>query len=190
VTKIKLPLLLFILIISLSSCSTLKKANINERIINLSLENRELIDGKYNVNSLNSQNGIEGDLYWNIFDKGYNKLDTIEFIEFRTIDDRQILVNHYDGETIVKSKIFKGKYKNGYFQFKRKWLVIPGIFVNLYRNRIFRIGVLTNGNIITDYNQISFGTVVFIWPFFERKQKFNFEFKKIKQKTTAYNSGE
>lgn len=179
-TKTNLSLL-FILILSISSCSTLRKAHRNEQIINLSSENRELINGRYNVNSLINQDSVEGDLYWNIFDRGYNKSNTVEFIEIKAIDSNKILINHYDGDSIVKSKVFNGKYKNGYFQFKRRWLVIPGIFVNLYRNRMFRVGILVNGNIITDYNQISLGTVVFIWPFFENKREFNFEFEKMNE---------
>lgn len=178
--KIKL-LQLFILIISISSCSTLRKTLENEQIINLSSENIELINGRYDVNSLINQDSIESDLYWNIFDRGYNKTDTIEFIEFKAIDNKRLLVNHYDGDSIVRAKIFKVKYENGYFQFKRRWLVIPGIYVNLYRNRMFRVGLLENGNIMTDYNQISLGTVVFIWPFFEHKQEFNFEFEKLNE---------
>jgi len=83
-TKIKV-LILFILIISVSSCSTLRKSNINKGIINLSPKNKELINGLYGVNSLISQDSIKGNLYSNIFDRSYNKNNTIEYIELKTI---------------------------------------------------------------------------------------------------------
>lgn len=178
--KLKIQIL-FILITSLSSCSTFRKSVNNKNSIKLTVENRKLINGKYAVKSLLNKDSIQGDLYGNIFDRGYNKKNAVKFIELKVIEDQKILVNLYDGDSIVRSKIFKGKYKKGYFQFKRRWLVIPGIFLNIYRNRMFRIGLLENGNIITDHNQISLGTGFFIIPFYEYKKVMNIEFKRLEE---------
>jgi hypothetical protein len=175
-----MKLIRFILILFLfSSCSTLKKSIKPESFIELTPTNIELINGRYEVNSTDSLNN--NDLHWIIFDSGYNRKDSIESIELKVINNKKILITHYDGDSIVESKIFHGKIKDGYFQFRRKYLVIPILFVNLYRNRILRIGILKNSDLITDYNQISLGTFYFIFPFYSNKRNNNFEFKRIKK---------
>ncbi len=70
------------------------------------------------------------------------------------------LLDLAENSGIIKTKKIKGKLKNGYFELKRNHLLIPIIFTNLYRNRKFRLGLLNNGNLITDYNEISLEKII------------------------------
>lgn len=51
---------------------------------------------------------------------------------------------------------------------KGSHLFAPFIVINLYKNRLFRIGLLQNGNLITDYSEIAFGTAMSICPLHEK----------------------
>lgn len=73
----------------------------------------------------------------------------------------------------------KGKIKNGYFEMKRRVFFIPTIYLNVFRTTKFRIGILENDNLTTDYNQIAWGTGFVIIPFFDKEKEPDFEYKKI-----------
>jgi hypothetical protein len=137
------------------------------------------LNGKYNNKPMANRDSIKTDLYWNIFDRGYNPKDSISYFEIKALANNKLSVLYWDNNHIVKSKIFKGKIKGDYFVFRRRFLIIPLIGVNLLRNRKFRIGLLSNGNIITDYNQISVGSFYVILPFLERRKYYGVEFERI-----------
>jgi hypothetical protein len=175
---IRKVLLLISIIILFSSCYTLRNNVKHEDFIELTTLNIGLLNGRYEVNSIVNQDSVISNLYWNIFDRGYNKKNSIEYIKLRVINNKKISVTHFDGDSIVREKTFKGKISDGYFQFKKKQLIIPAIFVNLYRSRVFRIGLKENKNLTADYHEISLGTTVFIFPFCDKKQESNVEFKR------------
>jgi hypothetical protein len=170
---------LILILVLFCSCSTLKKSVKPESFIELTPANIGLINGRYEVNSTRNIRSNVDDLHWIIFDRGYNKKNSTEFIKLKSLSCKKILITHYDGDSIVKSKIFHGKIKDGYFQFRRKWLVIPMIIANLYRNRMLRIGILENNDLTTDYGQISFELFYFIIPGYSNEHSNNSEFKRI-----------
>ena len=171
--------LLILLNFILSSCSSLRHASDNRDRINIADSTINLLTGKYNESAIDPIRNIETHLAWNIFDWGYNPKSKQDFIEIEAQENRKIKISYWDSTTLIKSKVFKGKFKHGYFIFKRRYLIIPAILVNLYRNRVFRIGLLSNKNLITDYNQISMGSFYVILPYLERKKEYGVEFKLI-----------
>jgi hypothetical protein len=174
--------IIFILLFTLflSSCSSLKKSiNSDGRII-LTESNLTLLDGKYERESVQlNKDSFHGNLYWNFFDRGYNRKRATDFFELTVIDNENILVSYIDGNESVKSRNMKGKIKDGYFEFKRKHLFIPMIFVNMYRDSKFRIGISNDNDLTTDYKQITFGTAFVLFPFYEKKEENNMIYKRI-----------
>src|SRR5690606_3952150 len=99
--------------------------------------------------------------------------------EIKLLSKNEVSVSYWDITTLIKSKVIKGRIQDGYFVCKRKYLIIPALIVNLYQNRIFRLGLLSNGNLITDYNQISFGSFYFIIPDWKFTKQFGVEFQRL-----------
>ena len=163
----------------LSSCAGLRNANDNQNKINLVDTNIISLAGRYEVSAKDTLREKKASLSWNIFDKGYNPKSNHYFIEIEIQSSRQIKVSYWDSVTLIKSKVFKGRLKKGYFNFKRRYLIIPAIVTNLYRNRAFRIGLLPDKSLITDYNQVSLGTFYVILPYLDRKKEYAVEFKRI-----------
>ncbi|MBV4357466.1 hypothetical protein [Pinibacter aurantiacus] len=174
-----LPSILFLLqALLLFSCASLTKTIDNENRILITRDNLKDLNGRFKNYSKIGKDSAKGDLYGNIFDFGYNPKDSINFFEFKAVASNKLLVTYWDKNQIIKQKTFTGKFDKGYFVFKRKYLVIPVIMVNLFRNRVFRIGLLKNGNLITDYQQISFGTFYVFLPFYDKHKRYNVEFEK------------
>jgi len=161
------------------SCSSLRQAAACKDRIQLQDANLTDLNGRYNNDPKSNKDSTRTDLYWNIFDIGYNPKDSNCYIEIKATDKDKLNIALWDNNHIVKSKIFKGKIKRNYFVFKRRYLIIPIILVNLFRNRKFRIGLLPNGNIITDYNQISFGSFYVILPYIEKRKYYGIEFERV-----------
>jgi len=160
------------------SCSGLRKVADSKERMPLQQKNLADLNGKYNNDPGSNKDSTRTDLYWNIFDIGYNSKDSVCYIEIKATDNDKLNIALWDNNHIVKSKIFKGKIKRDYFVFKRRYLILPMILVNLFRNRKFRIGLLPNGNIITDYNQISFGSFYVILPYVEKRKYYGVEFER------------
>jgi len=155
------------------------KTNVyNSDSVVLTASNLTLLDGKYE--RFSKQQGTNaGDLYWAFFDRGYNHRGNTEFFELKVINKNKLKVLYIDEYETIKDKIMKGEIKNGYFEFKRKYLFIPAVYVNLYRDSKFRIRLTKDNNLLADYNQISFGTFVVIVPFYENEKANNMIFKRI-----------
>ncbi|MDH7462972.1 hypothetical protein QEG73_16875 [Chitinophagaceae bacterium 26-R-25] len=168
----------------LFSCACLTKTVDNENRIPISSANLNDLNGTFKNNSRIGKDSIKGVLYSDIFDFGYNPKDSINFFEFKAVASNKLLVTYWDNNQIKKQKTFTGKFDNGYFVFKRKYLVIPAVMVNLYRNRKFRVGLLKNGNLITDYKQISLGSFYVILPYFDKHKEYNIEFEKTNYQNT------
>jgi len=152
----------------------------------LSEENLTLLDGSYRRYSEHQNEGsLQGDLYWNLFSDLLLYLLSISyevggdsiFIELKVINKNKIFVSHKISNDTYASKTMKGKIKDGYFEFRRKYLFIPMVIVNLYRTSKFRIGISKDYYLITDFKQLSLGTTYLIIPFSEKKNENNIIFK-------------
>ena len=168
-----------IIICLLGSCATLKSDQFVEKQIALTKDNLELLNGKYSRASITRPNRYGGDLFGNFYDRGFNiGADSLCFVDIKVIDKKHLKVNLLKEDSIIKSKVLKGKIKNGYFEMRRKKLVVPTLYLNVFRTSKFRVGLLENNNLTTDYKQISWGTGFFIIPFYEKEAEFDFEYKK------------
>lgn len=182
---------LFLYTMLLSSCSCLKKGVNNNNEIILTESNLTLLNGKYERKSvqLSKDSLPKGDLYWNFYansyshifgnDKDLNLKNDTAFFELKVIDKNKISVLYMNGNDTIKCEIAKGKIKNGYFEFKRKYLFFSIIFANLYRDSKFRIKLSPDNDLITDYKEISFGTFFIIIPFYDKEIEYNVTFKRI-----------
>ena len=172
------------------SCASLNDTIDNEDRVILTPSNFKLIEGKYFIKSIDNRGTFNLDSYilgtnFSYLFQSYNHSigsDSSRFIIIKVVDDKTLNISYFKGSTTLSTKKIKGKLKNGYFVLKRGHLFIPFIFTNLYRNRQFRMGVLNNGNLITDYSNITFGTVMIIFPYFEKDKDFDIEFKRIPNK--------
>ena len=163
----------------LTSCSSLRRAKLCTSRIELNDTTLNRLAGKYKPYSVVPNTQIKTSISWNIFDVGYNPKTKHDYVEIEILSKNKLSISYWDSTTLMKSRVFNGKIKNGYFVFKRKYLIIPALFVNLFRNRIFRIGLLLNDNLITDYNQISFGSFFFIIPNGSSTNEFGVEFQRL-----------
>src|SRR5690606_14996515 len=120
--------------------SSLRKAPSDNDIIELSETNFAALNGKYSDELVSKNNPSNGDLYWYIFDQGYNFKDSINYVELILLSPKRLHVRIFDGETLRKDRVFKGKIKNGYFVFRKRYLFIPALYMNVYRDRKLRIG--------------------------------------------------
>ena len=169
----------FLFVTLLSSCVCLKNNTNNSDRIILSESNLTLLDGRYKKRSvqLGRDSLPVGDLYWNFFQntysgvfgsgfdealKGLNNKSDSDFFELKVIDKNKLLVSYIDGNNTITSKILKGKIKNGYFVFRKKYLFVPLIVTNFYKNSQFRIGLSNDNNLKGDYKEIMFGTLMCI----------------------------
>ncbi len=170
----------FLAIFTLTSCATLKSDKLVDGQVELTKENLNLLNGKYSRNPVNQSEKWKGDLFWNFFTRGYNVgADSLCSVKIRVVDERNLDVTLLKNDSIIKSKVIKGKLKNGYFEMKRRIFFIPAIYLNIFRTTKFRIGLLENQSLTTDYIQIALGTGFVIIPFFEKEEEPDFEYKKL-----------
>jgi len=174
------PLNFLLLITILTSCATLKSDKYVDGQIELTKENLNLLNGKYSRNPVNQSEKWKGDLFWNFYTRGYNVgADSLCAIKLKVIDEKHLDVTIMKNDSIIKSKVLKGKIKNGYFEMKRRVFFIPTIYLNVFRTTKFRIGLLENENLTTDYKQIAWGTGFVIIPFFDKEKDPDFEYGKL-----------
>jgi len=179
VRNLKTILYLYFLHFAITSCSSLKGTVDSENRISLSDSTLKRLAGKFKSSSTLPDTTLEANLAWDVFDWGYNPKTRFDYIEIKPVANNKLLIEYWDSTTLIKSKIFKGKFKNGYFIFKRKYLVIPAVLANLFRARSFRIGLLPNGNLITDYKQVSGGSFYVLLPYLNKNKEYAVEFEKL-----------
>ncbi len=180
-----------LLISIFTSCASLKSDKFVDGQIELTKQNLTLINGKYARNPVNQSENWKGDLFWNFYTRGYNVgADSLCAVELKVIDEKHLDVTLMKNDSIIKSKVLKGKIKNGYFEMKRRVFFVPALYLNVFRTTKFRIGLLENENLTTDYKQVAFGTGFFVIPFFNKEKEFDFEFGKIDsaEKTAGNNA--
>jgi hypothetical protein len=175
----KTILYLFFFHFAITSCSSLKGTVDCENRVSLSDSTLMLLAGKYKPSSASPKTSLKAVLPGNIFDRGYNPKTSFDYVEIIPVESKKLLIKYWDSTVLIKSKVFKGKFKNGYFIFKRRYLIIPAILANLFRARSFRIGLLPNGNLITDYKQVGGGSFYVLLPYFDKQKEYAVEFEKL-----------
>ncbi len=176
--KEKIPYL-FISLLIISSCSSLRNIPIHPNRVSLVDSSLYLLGGKFKSQPFHADSSVRGDLSWYLFDRGYNPKTKLDFVEIKVKKNNKLEVLHWDSTTLIKSNTFKGKIESGYFVFKRRYLIIPAILVNVFRGRSLRICLLPNGNLLADYKQISIGSFYVILPDFSKQKEYAVEFERL-----------
>lgn len=185
--------IIIVFVTILTSCASLKKSVDTGNRIWITDTTLRLIEGRYERKSVQLQKDSfpVADLYWNLYantysftfgnDKGLNQKSDTNFIELKVVNKNEILAVYTSGSEVLISKVLKGKVKNGYFVFRRKYLFLPFVVANIYRNTKFRIGLLNDMNLIADYKEIGFATIYVIIPDFRNISESDMIFKRIKE---------
>lgn len=166
----------------LLSCSSLRRAVDNDNRIILTESNLTLLNGKYENLSQIDKNPSLGNLYSDLLERGYNNEPDTGFIELKVIDKKRIKVSYIIGNRVIKSKTMRGKLKDGYFAFKRRYFFISIILSTFYKDTKYRIGLSKDNNLISDYVQISLGAAYVVIPYYEKNKQNNMIFLRINKK--------
>jgi len=159
------------------SCASFRDFENNENLKILTKENLELLNGSYaNTRRIPPLNDYE-----DIFSDKRRKAEVIgEYYSLvKVIDDKRIKVDVYKGDTIKNTFKLRGKIKNGYFELRRKYFLLPAIIVTGYSSAKFRIGILKDNTLVTDSKKISFGLGYFVYPYGEVIKNVNIKHKRI-----------
>ena len=150
-----------------TSCASFKDTEQNKNRIKLSEQNINEIKGKYLNNTkekilpLNYFWGVNYKMqeYQSVYNLVYEQ-NVPYHIDIDVIKSNMLKITIIVDNEVLKTFNIKGKFKDGYFEQRGKFFVIPLLIFNVYHNSKFRIGLLENGNIITDYHQKEFATYV------------------------------
>jgi hypothetical protein len=117
-TKISNPLVVILLSIAASSCSSVDLSVRAGKDKALTKKDFTMLAGKY------ANLGNDSILFKSLFDH-FDHLDHTQrkgiSVELASVEERKITINLYDGEQIEKGKTVSGKFKKGYFKVKRQY---------------------------------------------------------------------
>lgn len=168
------------ILFTVSACATLKTSPISEHRIKLSEDSLALLNGTYSRTSLTKFNTATGDLFWNFYTRGYAiESDSLYAVTIEVLDATHINVSLFENDRMLRSKTLRGKLKNGYFEMRLRKFILPAVYLNCCRSTKFRIGLQENMHLITDYEQISWGTGFVLIPFYNKETAFNIEYERI-----------
>ncbi len=174
---------LYLLLTFMTSCATLHRDEFRSQQILIHKGNYHLLDGQYSrhSNKTDSLRKNGDDLFWNIFRKGHHHIIIDEgncSVKLQTIDPKRLKATYLKNDSIIDSRIMRGRIKNGYFELRRNYFIVPAIFFNICRTIKFRIGLLENGDLTTDYREVAYGTGFVIIPFYSDDKEMDAEFKR------------
>ncbi|TDX87292.1 hypothetical protein [Epilithonimonas xixisoli] len=152
----------------LCSCATFPKTEVLANHVALSPENLSAINGTYITDSTAIKH--QNEILW-----GKSSVVTAEtyktftenpvYATLKVVDSKTINVQIHTQNQTLKTYQIKGKIKNGYFVQRPKFYAIPAIFINAWYSGRFRLGLLENQNVSTQYATKDFGTVYFAYPY-------------------------
>jgi hypothetical protein len=175
----------------LSSCSSFRKNISYGNNPRLSESTMASLNGKYERYSYKKEGDSLplADLYWNFYANTYSHIlgkndgflnsSSTAFFEIKVLDKNKILVSYIDSNATIKSRIIRGKIKNGYFEVRRKYLFFTIVIANMYKDCKFRIKLSNEGNLTGDFKSISFGTLYFLIPYIDKDNECDKIFRRI-----------
>ena len=113
----KLRFNLYLILLAFTSCISLQPITFENE--NLSSTNYHLLNGKYQNQANDS---VYSGLAWYLFQYNSKASKTpeaiIDRVEIEMIDSLSMKISIFSEENLIKSVVRKGKFKNGYFEFK------------------------------------------------------------------------
>ena len=162
-------IIIVVLIVLFSSCSTLKYPGNNNDRIELNSENLSTLNGIYKrssiIDTIDEKHHCPNNLFHSLFLKPgiflWNHNSGKAFVEIKVIDKKRIKVTLTINHKIAKENILKGKIVKNTFEFNRRSFIFPLVFMNFYEDRKTRIGLLQNGNLSIDTTIEAVGNFLF-----------------------------
>jgi len=180
-------ILILLLISIVTSCATLDKNVINEHSVSLTPENLSQLNGIYKRKSIDDTLNIRGYDNSNLFRCFFLKPDRYgwtdslqnDFVKIDVINKNRIKISLIKNGIIEKSKTLKGKIVENTFEFKKRFSLIPLVFLNFSETRKTRVEIMQNGNLLVDtfYEAIA-NFLIFPWGM--NYYGYDLEFKKVK----------
>lgn len=179
--------LILLLISIVTSCATLDNNVINEHNVSLTSENLTLLNGTYKRKSINDTLKIRGYDNSNLFRCFFLKPDRYgwtdslqnDFVKIEVIKNNRIKISLIKNGIIEKSKSLKGKIVQNTFEFKKRFFIIPLLFMNFSETRKTRVELLQNGNLLVDTFYEALANFL-IFPWGADYYGYNLEFEKAK----------
>jgi len=171
--------LLLIPSLFLASCiTTLKPTTPNDSRLPINKTSITKLNGDYNTRSKN--NSVIS-LDWALtFNKDISVRSQIipSKVTIAAIDERHIKVMLYNGDSLIKTRVIKGKIKDDYFTFKQRSISPFWFIINGFGKNKTRLGLLNTGDLIVDSRSVIVATLI-ILPFSGgRKEEYNMIFNK------------
>jgi len=174
----------------LCSCATFHKTKIPANHVALSPESLSDINGTYVTDTI-------AILYHNEILWGKSIIKTPEtykafkenpmYATLKAINSKKINVQLHTDSLTLKTYDIKGRIKNGYFVQNPKFYAIPAIYINAWFSGRFRLGLLNNQNISTQYVTKDFGTVYFAYPYNNSETPKPIEHLRVEKNKTSGN---
>jgi hypothetical protein len=118
---LKKILYILILIISLTSCSSVKKAIASENIKEINENKESELTGVYENKSLNGDAEIYS-LWSTLIFKAENYENWTDLkVSLKINREKQVVAELMNGEENIASKILKGEIENGYYRIKKQF---------------------------------------------------------------------
>ncbi|MEP0211596.1 MAG: hypothetical protein ABJD66_00155 [Cellulophaga sp.] len=182
----------FCFFLVMCSCATLKNTPTAANRVELTADNLHLINSTYQNNIKNTTYASE--FFWGSF---FSKKESDAvfgneskekppfFITLKAVNKKRINATVTVNDSVLKTIKIRGRIKNGYFEQNRKMYIIPIAIINVAYSSKFRIGLMSNSNVTTDFQKIETGTVYFFHPFNNNIASYNLEHKKTANFITA-----
>lgn len=170
-------------------CSSFKKPIKDSNCDVLSAENLNQLNGYYKrysiensdeikSNSIQNSHESKGDLFSLLFMFFKNKEGQNDIVKLDVINSHLIQVSLLRNNSPIKSTKMRGRIRENTFEFKRRNLIIPLVFLNVYGDQKTRLWLLQNGNIKVDYKSTYYSAMMY-FPFLawgsEKQSKVEFE---------------
>jgi len=167
-----------ILIILFTSCASLKPIDHNDKLQELTPININILDGNYEIYP--TEHSFRTLEYITTYNDFYNFIrfpQHGDYINLKAIDKTRIKVTVYHNNSIIKTRIIKGKIKQNYFDYKIRSLSFY-FLINTYGDQNNRIGVLKNGDLTIDAINAGCILLVFLPCACGGAENYNFIFKR------------
>ena len=172
-------ILFFTCSLTLTSCITLQRPNLDKQKVELTKNNFDQLNGDYDLKSKDNSNyRLPFALIYNHC-CGYDTIiDQGDRVSLQVLTKNRIRITIVDDNEIVKTKILKGDIKDGYFEYNSIHLSSFWVLLNAYTRKKMRIGLLPDGSLVVDVARVSWGLLVLMPITGYRDRASNIEFSK------------
>ena len=166
-----------ICLLSVISCTTLRKVDNRTNQSPLNELNFSNINGDYDIFSTDTATttldlALTLEKYW-WFDRKENYS-----ISLKVIDSRHLQTGIYKNDFLIATKILTGKLQNNYFVIKKTKILFFYFLINGVGNLTTRIGQLKSGELLVDAHTFKIATLIVIPLTGDRVEQYGLLFPK------------